>query len=271
MSRPYNAFDFILPVDYLTKKDLRKKLEIFSVKFFFRVEKTDSGRKQYTGTFFMCEKRETDHVREICEGYGLVNIQLKPLETNPVFHVDTPRRCSLGDVRDPHAEIPCDVIEVNQMYPWQRKIFESIDVFDQRMIDVVYDAKPCQGRTALGKMLYCRGYNAHHIPKPILFDESEYELTRWILLDESTYKCYIMEFDPRIEHRITEITCETLESLKDGFVRDPKGLIEEKTFRPPRVWIYVKTQPDKRIFRPDRYRLWTIDAEKNLVPYEIPE
>lgn len=268
MSRAYETYHFTLPVDGQTDANVRRCLLGFAAKFFFQREILAPGYERYRGTFIMREKRPIDRTKDVCEGFGLKDVRLEPSGSKPVFFAGESGDCS-SNANDLNFRVPCDVIEPNQMYPWQREVCESIEVYDARTIDiVVYDPNARQGKTALTKMLVSRRYDAMVVPvlasSP---DERVGDLRRHVLLDENAYRCYVIEPSFANHAYYRDKLREAVESLKDGHLRDPKGTLEGKSFRPPRLWVFVRTFPDESVWNSDRYRIWTINSDRELIPH----
>ena len=59
-----------------------------------------------------------------------------------------------------------------------------------------------------------------------------------------------------------------IEQIKKGKLYDLRYNYKEWWIDSPALWVFSNIEPDMTMLSRDRWRLWTIDDKKNLIPYE---
>jgi hypothetical protein len=58
-----------------------------------------------------------------------------------------------------------------------------------------------------------------------------------------------------------------IESIKDGYSYDSRYHMKTWRYESPAVWVFTNKEPDKTLLSMDRWKLWKVNAELQLVPY----
>jgi len=156
------------------------------------------------------------------------------------------------------------------MHPWQNSIKATLETWDPRAINVLYDPEGAQGKSTIAHI--CR-------------------LTR---------KCYILKARGKADNMLADFLCkimarrerqpagvfvdltrscdqknlrnlyDALEEIKNGYVEDPRYSLKEWDFDSPVVWVMCNSLPNPYWLSLDRWKFWVIGEDRDLerVPFD---
>lgn len=160
-------------------------------------------------------------------------------------------------------EIPDYVLRMERegMYPWQRKVVDSIETDGERIVNFVVDSRGNSGKSTIGMWLLVKGYG-----KRLACTASPKELSASVL-DTPNKKCFIVDL-PRTfrNHEAMEKLFGAIEEIKNGFAEDHRYHHRMATFQPPAVWVFANSLPDLSFLSMDRWRIWLLE-DKDLRPH----
>lgn len=159
--------------------------------------------------------------------------------------------------------IPRQVREMETLYPWQQAIVDQMNVWDTRTVNVVIDKNGNSGKTCL--MTYCM---AHKLAKKIPFVNCHKDLMRMAYC-VGVSRCYMMDMPRAIDKTRLAGLYAAIEELKSGWVYDDRYTFKQRMFDCPNIWLFTNTDPDLNLLSRDRWKLWCINEEKELIKYEI--
>lgn len=150
-------------------------------------------------------------------------------------------------------------------YPFQRSLLDILNVpcTDDRAIHWVYEVVGNVGKSALEKYLVMSGVRTLYVQTITALSNLFY------LFDDHA----VVIFDIPRETPMSAYShlFNAAESFKSGKCISEKYECEVKVFRPPHVvFLSNDAPPVKRLSR-DRWRIWTINAAKELVALPTPE
>jgi len=61
-----------------------------------------------------------------------------------------------------------------------------------------------------------------------------------------------------------------IEVIKDGTVYDHRNKFVELIIGSPMIWVFTNEMPELLTYTPDRWKLWTINDQKELVALTVP-
>lgn len=61
-----------------------------------------------------------------------------------------------------------------------------------------------------------------------------------------------------------------IETLKSGYAYDRRYEFRQQLFDPPNVFVFTNEVPDRKYLSPDRWNLWTVNEQYELVKYVTP-
>lgn len=152
-----------------------------------------------------------------------------------------------------------------QFYPWQKDVWAAIAKDpDDRTINWICDPAGNNGKSMLCKKIW--------------FEKQCTALT-W---STSANLCNLIYKSP-----VATIYCfdlsrakpqdisgndiySVMEQLKNGVIVNTKYETGQKLFDPPHVWVMSNYPPKFSALTPDRWKVWTINEQKELVKYETP-
>lgn len=173
--------------------------------------------------------------------------------------------------KDSDAYIPRQWrLDPDRMHPWQSSIMSSLEVWDQRAINVLYDPAGSQGKSTISHI--CR----------------------------LTKKCYIMKARGKADNMLADFLCkimarrdrqptgvfvdltrscdqknlrnlyDALEEVKNGYVEDPRYSLKEWDFDAPVVWVMCNSLPNPYWLSLDRWKFWRIAEDNDLdrIPFD---
>lgn len=153
-----------------------------------------------------------------------------------------------------------------KLYPWQETVVNDTS-FDDRIVNCIIDTKGCNGKSTCARyaMLHHRA-----IKLPIHNDS--------IKLIQSTCNMLMA----RNERHPTHVFCDlpralskeklgglyiAIEEIKGGYVYDERNHFEEWWYDSPSVWVFSNEEPDSTLLSKDRWKLWEIGPELQLIPF----
>lgn len=271
-------FQFRHSADIKSVNEIKEWCRKWGKAWVFQKEKGDTGYIHYQGRISLIKKRTIAAAKNIMKEDGFLPQYFEPESNNckagtEAFYVtkhDTRIEGPWSD-QDKIIYVPRQYRGLlEKLYPWQQKIWDQFDEFDDRYINIVYDPIGKRGKSTLRSlaMLYKNGYRIppendglkviqsvcnmlmgkqDHQPGPLFLD-----LPRSMNQDE-LYGLY-----------------KSIEMIKDGPVYDLRNHYKEWWYDSPQIWVFCNTLPKKSYVSADRWVLWTI-KKKHLIPYQLTE
>lgn len=257
------VYDFTLP-KVCEKDELKTVLKEISKKWCFQLERGESGYEHYQGRFSLKTKVRLSGCKNM---FKWNEIHLSPTsnenKTN-TFYVTKEETRIDGPWSDADKEIyiPRQIREIDTLYPWQQYIVDRYDVWDKRTINVVIDTKGNNGKSTL--IGYMR---AHGLAFAIPFANDFKDIMRMIM-DVGTKRCYLMDMPRAINKEKLYQMYGAFETIKNGYAFDDRYHFKEKVFDCPNIWIFTNHKPDMSLLSEDRWVLWKISDDMDLISYE---
>lgn len=153
------------------------------------------------------------------------------------------------------------------LMPWQQKVWDSADDFEPRKINYVYCQTGNKGKTVIASLmeLHDRG-----IDLPPVNDQKELVQSTCDILeatDNREPKTVFIDM-PRAMHKdkLNGIFS-AIEQIKKGKVYDLRYKYKAWWFDSPQVWVFSNTLAATEMLSRDRWLIWTITEDMELVPY----
>lgn len=147
-----------------------------------------------------------------------------------------------------------------ELYPWQQHIVDSCkQPADDRTINVVLDEGGNKGKSKLVKyMVY------HKLAEDFTFDTATN--LRYQIVEAGARTAYLIDL-PRNKPKLISMSdlYNTLEDVKNGKVRSGKYQTGKLLMDPPHVWVFTNVPLDKNSMSQDRWVIWTISDNRELV------
>lgn len=149
--------------------------------------------------------------------------------------------------------------------PWQKHVIDEIsgDVIDNRTINWVYDAKGKMGKTMVAKYITWK-----KLGKFMSFDSSAN--LRFQVIKAGAQAAYMFDL-PRTKGKDAKMDdiYEALEHIKNGLVQSGKYEGGDLLMSSPHVWVFSNFPCNLSKMSADRFRLWTINDEFQLVRTQV--
>ena len=159
---------------------------------------------------------------------------------------------------------------LERLHPWQKHIIDSRTDFNDRVINLVYDAKGCNGKSTLAclSQLHYKGFDVPPIGdhKELTQAVCDYLMARQLRDPDFIFidfpRALTMEGGKKLAPFMVAI-----EQIKKGHVADVRNHYKEWWFDSPQVWVFTNHPVDPRFMSKDRWKFYGISGFKTL--YEI--
>lgn len=240
-------------------------LKQIAKKWCFQLEKgEETGREHYQGRMSLKVKERLRGCRNKWVGAGLERVHLSPTSTinkSNNFYVTKEETRVKGPWSDEDPVIPKDVQEIT-LWPWQEKVKDSKG--DGRTINVLYDPEGAKGKSTLVRYL-CTRKMAQKIPATI--DKAD-DLMQWVMSFPEN-NIYFMDMPRGIDQTKVRHIYAALEEIAGGYAYDKRYHGREMWFlEKPSIWVLCNILPDRSLLTPDRWKVWKINNQKELVNYQ---
>jgi len=158
------------------------------------------------------------------------------------------------------------------MYPWTLKVAEMCTP-NPRYIDVLIDKKGNGGKTTC--IEYLEYLDKACFLFPLMLAQ---EMMQQVMHHASTRynkdgvlcspPAYAVNFSRAIEPKKMQQVFSAFETIKDGRAYDGRNHWRSMQFQKPALWIFCNFEPPNEWMSADRWRLWTINENKELVEYK---
>ncbi len=264
-----HGYDFRYNAEGLDHETIIIFLKAIAKKWAFQKEEGDTGYKHYQGRLSLIKKRRKHEA-------------LKLFKDNPpnYFEPTTNPEFIKGEAfyqlkEDTRIEGPwCDTDEVKyetkqlkifqqyEMYDYQKKLYEKATQFDLRVIDLLYDPIGNIGKSLFSEFLEYEGI-AEEIPPYRLMDD----IFSWVAT-RPIKSCYIIDMPRGMKKDKLGDFYSGIEVIKNGVAYDKRYSATKIRFDRPRIFVFTNGLPEFKLMSKDRWRVWTINKDFELVRYE---
>lgn len=257
-------WDFTL-WDEISANEVRKTLKEYCKKYCFQQEQGEkSGGIHFQGRFSLkLKKRSPEVVKLFSKHWKGFHVTPTSNENKDndfyVLKEDTRIDGPFTDLNEIY--IPKDVENMKELWPFQKKIFNDHKIYDERTINMVIDTIGNKGKTRCTRYCCING-DAEEIP----FAKDFRDIMR-MSYDLGPRKCYFIDLPRALpKDRMKEFFA-GLEKLKSGYAFDDRHRLKVRRFDPPNIYIFSNIYPDTSLLSKDMWKIWTINEDKELVPY----
>jgi len=146
----------------------------------------------------------------------------------------------------------------DNMYPFQKQIFDSKDQYEERKIFFVFDPVGCNGKSKITRYLCMNGF-ARSIP-PL----NDYKDIMQYVCSFPESPMYIIDMPRALKKEKMGQFFSGIETLKGGYAYDTRHKGKEMWFNPPVIWIFSNYMPALDLLSLDRWSFFKIDELKNF-------
>lgn len=263
------GYDFRYTAGDLTHEQITEFLTGIAKKFCFQKEKGDTGYIHYQGRLSLIKKRRK------MEALKLFKVPPQYFEptTNPEF---VSGDCFYQFKEDTRIEGPwkdTDVVRVLthqlsifnkfSLYPYQEALLKKASEFCMRTIDLVYDPTGNIGKSIFSEYLEYSGI-AEEIPPYRLMDD----IFAWVAL-RPIKRCYLIDMPRGMKKDKLGDFYSGVEVIKNGVAYDKRYAAKKVRFDRPRIFVFTNGLPEFSLMSKDRWNVWTINENHELVKYNI--
>lgn len=155
---------------------------------------------------------------------------------------------------------------LDRLYPYQRQIHASLDVFDSRTINLIFDPSGNHGKSTIGAL--CALHYGCLRPPPLNDSKDLLQYCCDVLISKDQRRPKAVFFDlprPMDKTRLRGLLT-AIEEIKNGYCFDTRNHFREWWFDSPACWVFTNVEIDMTLLSADRWVRWTISERKELVP-----
>lgn len=277
------VYDFTLNAEGITRTMVEQRLLKRCKKWTFQLECGKDGYVHYQGRVSLRTKKRYNEHKVWQPWEPVMHCHWKPTSEenkNNNFYVMKDQEnwgepgCPEGPPdKGPWTEddvqelvvIPRQIREIETLHPWQKSVIDKADIWDTRTINMIVDTKGNIGKSVLVGYMRCHGI-ARKLP--ILND---YKDVMRMVMDMPTSRCYLLDMPRAMKKDKLGQLYTAIEEVKSGFSFDDRFRYKEKFFDCPNIWIFTNTMPDFSLLSKDRWVLWEVNEQKELIRFNNGE
>jgi len=255
------TWDFTIPQKSISQEELSKALKDKCKQWTYQLEKgTKSNYLHYQGRVSL--KLKARKGPEICKGIRWSPTSDANKDNDFYVNKDETREEGPWCDKDKEIYIPRQYRNIKP-YKWQMEVLESRNVFQDRVIDLIYDPIGNKGKStvsALGELLY----DALDCP-PINDCKELIQFVCNHCMDNEIRKLGLLFVDlPRAMNKDSLYGIySAIEQIKKGKVTDTRHHAKAWWIDSPRIWVFSNHLPDPTLLSSDRWNIWTINKEND--------
>lgn len=266
MTNATAVYEFRYSENEYTKDDIINFLTGIAKAYVFQLEQGDSGYRHFQGRLSLIKKRRKHEALslftvppEFFEPTATVNM------TKDAFYqmkIDTRVAGPYKDT-DEQKKLTHQLRLYNKLtqYQWQDRLQEMATEFDMRTIDLIYDPNGHEGKSIFCEHLEFIGI-AEEIPPYRLMDD----IFQWVYCRPKK-KCYLIDMPRGMKKDKLGDFYSGIEVIKNGVAFDKRNFAKKERFDRPRIYVFTNMLPCFKLMSADRWKIWTISPEKELIPY----
>jgi hypothetical protein len=275
MTNPVRRFDFTLKIQdaqviQTEAEKVKESLRKFCSKWVFQAEEGDSGYKHFQGRI---SSRKKIRLSSLCNKNPLEgahwSVTSSALSAGDFDYVTKEDGRIAGPWKDTDPRPPPLTRQLRnflgkQLYPWQESVRFMAQLYDERSINVVLDTTG-----NIGKSIFCEylTYKGLAFCLPPMRDQQDLMA---VVIDRPA-SCYIVDMPRGMKKDKLGEFYSGLEAIKNGIAYDKRYKYRERRFDRPQVFVFTNTLPAFHLLSRDRWKLWEVNASKELVEMELPD
>jgi len=271
MSKKLTCWDFTLPFSeqYCSSQALGKALsEICKDRSTFQLELSINDYKHWQGRIITKKQYRPNEIHKIGKDDFLRGIHWSPTSNDNKDNMDY---VSKDFTR---LDGPFEVGSFNKvltwqlnefvkygLWHWQQKVYDLCAVKDMRSIHLIYDQKGHCGKSLFCEYLeYCG--RAEEVPPFRMMDD----IFQWVY-SVAGRQAYIFDMPRGMKKDKLGDFYSGIEIIKNGVAYDKRYTAKKVRFSRPQIFVFTNTLPELSMMSKDRWRIWTINDEHELVSY----
>jgi hypothetical protein len=272
MTTKYTCFDFTLKYDeaYTDAHTLGKDLaEICKPKSTFQLERSITGYDHWQGRVITKKQYRENEIRRIGKETFLKGIHWSVTcnaNKNNMDYVTKNYTRIEGpwEVKDFNKILTWQLKEFNTygLWHWQQKIKDLCVVKDMRSIHLIYDQKG-----HCGKSLFCEYLEFNNIAEEVPPFRLMDDIFQWVH-SVAGKNAYIFDMPRAMKKDRLGDFYSGIEIIKNGVAYDKRYNAKKIRFNRPQVFVFTNTLPVMEFMSKDRWKIWTINSEHELIEFK---
>jgi len=278
MSTVANAcamWDFRISAEGLDRELLVAGLKSMAKRYCFQLEKGEqTGYLHFQGRMSLIKKHRKSELMKMFVKVPVPNY-LEPTVNatyyaGDMFYVmkDETRVDGPWDERETEKYIPRQYRDMlSKLYPYQKYIFDTANVFDTRIINMIYCEAGGVGKSTIASVceLFANGIDLPPVNDAEKLIQSCCDICE---AKQSRTPSPIFVDLPRAmnKDRLNGIYT-AIEQIKKGKLFDLRYKYKEYWIDSPQIWVFSNIEPDLSMLSKDRWRVWYVDDNKELQKY----
>lgn len=264
MSNPCCVWDFTCSCAKINLVDLKKWCINNCKKWCFQKEVSKSGFEHFQGRVSLKRKMRLsaiiDNSPTTCHWSPTSNENRKNdfYVTKDDTRVDGPWSDELESKK---IFVPRQIANIKNWFPWQKSVIDLCDTWDPRCINLLIEKKGNVGKSSLCCYLdvFSKAINIPFI--------NDYKDLMRSVMDQEKIGAYTFDMPRAMKKDKLFQLYGAIETIKSGYAFDDRYKFTKCWFDSPAIIIFSNNEPDLSLLSKDRWKLWTINKDKELVPY----
>ena len=263
-------WDFRMNEDYATLDQLKEFMPQFAKKFVFQLEKgEDNDYKHWQGRMSLHKKARQPSVRALFTQNGMKdpNYCQPTHDTSTFSYVMKTQTRILGPFRDGEKiqRVPEQYqLDPTKFYPYQKVIYDSYNVSDDRIINFVYCPDGNFDNSCICHYMSFSGMG-YTVPP---FNDAK-RLMAFVcdtLYEKKIYepRMFFVDLPRAMKQCKLAGMYAVLESIKKGVVYDSRYHARKFYFDSPQIWVFSNEKPYLRSLSKDRWKIWKVNEKKEF-------
>lgn len=267
-------YDFRISAnDELNDTIIIQQLKKIAKRYAFQLEEGETtGYLHYQGRISLIKKHRKAELMKLFTLIPVPNY-LEPTANatyyaGDMFYVmkDETRKAGPWTEKETEKYIPRQYRGIlEKLYPYQKVIYDSADVFDTRIINMIYCPKGNIGKSTIASVceLYGNGIDLPPVNDAEKLIQSCCDICE---AKGSRTPSPIFVDLPRAmnKDRLNGIYT-AIEQIKKGKLFDLRYKYKEYWIDSPQIWVFSNIEPDLGMLSADRWKIWGVNEKKELV------
>lgn len=271
------VWDFRCGQETISVEELKEFFRKWAKKWVFQLERGEqTGYIHFQGRFSLSKKKRKSELMSVFQAEQIeVPEYLEPTskqvaEKDCYFYPMKPETRVIGPYSDKDKEIyiPRQFRgKLETLYPFQKQIWDSKDVFDDRTINLIYCPKGNNGKSVVAHL--CRILGKGIVLPPLNDAEKLIQACCDIAHAKEVRDPSPIFIDlPRAmnKERLNGIYT-AVEQIKGGNLFDVRYHYKEWDIDSPQIWVFTNIKPDITMLSRDRWVVWNINDNRELERY----
>lgn len=246
----------------LIKEKIVEFLSSICKKWCFQLEcGEETGGYHFQGRLSLKVKERENGIvarfnHEFINGWGRLSITSKENFGN-MFYVmkeDTRVKGPWSDEKDAPLYIPRQVREIeDKLFPWQKYIINSYDVWDNRCINIINNCPGGIGKSCLKSYIVCKRLGLAVPPLTNYQDMCQF------ICSFPAQRLYVFDLPRGFQKNKNMLGFwNGIEEIKNGYVFDTRYHGKIMTFDCPNIWIFTNEDTDLSHLTKDKWICWSV-------------